>query len=163
MIRRSIVLALGLVLVLATAPTVLAKAGGTDRPIQGGMTGEIIFLFDWEHPTCPVKTVSDTYGTISHLGKVWAHWSHCPPIVLPGYTDGHMVLTAANGDTIIGEYEDADGDSPFVIDLVGGTGRFAGAHGQVSVDFIATGEWGPDELPIQPWHWEGWLEGMISY
>lgn len=153
-----------LLLTLATAPVAAASRGGADRPFHGSLTGQVVFLFDWDHPTCPVTTVSDTWGTLGHLGRVTAHWSHCPPVVLPGYTNGHVEIVAANGDRLIGAYDDPDGDSPFTIPIVGGTGRFAHATGTLVLDFEATGEWDEEtDLPISPWHFEGRLRGTISY
>lgn len=138
--------------------------GGTDRPIKGEMSGVLTFEYDWGSEECPVTTVTDAWGTMSHLGKVYSHWTHCPPVGHPGYTNGHLVLTAANGDQLVGEYEDLDTELPWMIEVVGGSGRFADASGTIYlVDFAAEGEWGDDGLPIQPW--TGWwiLEGAISY
>lgn len=152
-----------LVAALATAPVAAAGAGGTDRPLRGSLGGEINFYADWSDPVCPVTTVTDATGEVSHLGTVTTHWSHCPPVVLPGYTDGHVTFTAANGDTVVGVYEDADGDSPFTIEIVGGTGRFAGAHGSFVIWFVADGPWGEDGMPVNPWTWTAHLDGLISY
>jgi len=164
--KTSVAVSVLLLVTAAAAPGVSARAGGTDRPIHGSMTGDLTFDIDFDREVCPVVTMTDAEGTMSHLGRVTSHWEHCPP-VLPGqtaYTDGHMLLVAANGDELIGEYEDADGNPPFVIDVTGGTGRFEGASGViVLLDFVAEGEWGDDGLPIQPWYWEGTLAGAISY
>jgi hypothetical protein len=90
--------------------------------------------------------------------------THCPPVGHTGYTNGLVVFTAANGDQLVGEYEDLDAEAPFVMEIVDGTGRFADASGTISlVNFVATGEWGDDGLPIQPWSWWGVVDGAISY
>ena len=152
-----------LVAVLVTAPVTVAGQGGTGRPFRGSLGGEVNFYADWSDPVCPVTTVTDASGLVSHLGAVTTHWTHCPPVVLPGYTDGHLVFTAANGDTLVGAYEDADGDVPFTIEIVGGTGRFAGAHGSIDVWFETDGPWGEDGFPINPWPWTAEFDGVISY
>jgi hypothetical protein len=156
-------LAFGLAVAPLAAPPILASQGGTDRPFGGTLAGEIVFLFDWDEPLCPVTTTTDATGRASHLGAVSTHWSHCPPVVLPGYTDGHVTFVAADGDTVVGAYEDADGDAPFTIQIVGGTGRFAGAHGTFDLWFVADGPWGEDGMPINPWTWEATFQGVISY
>jgi hypothetical protein len=160
--RRLTAIAFSMLLVLAMAPGAVAKEHGTDRPIWTNVSGEVRFLYDWADPSCPVRTLSDSYGTMSHLGEVWLHWSHCPPVTQPLYTDHHVTITAANGDTLIGTY-DINGEAPYYMDITGGTGRFAGATGRLAFAFQLQGEWGPDELPIQPWY--GWwqLKGVISY
>lgn len=164
--RMSVAASVLLLVTAAAAPGVSARAGGTDRLIHGSMSGELTFDIDFGREVCPVVTSTDAEGTMSHLGLVTGHMEHCPP-VLPGqtaYTNGHLLLVAANGDELVGEYEDPDGEAPFVIDITGGTGRFEGASGViVLLDFVAEGEWGSDGLPIQPWYWEGTFAGEVSY
>lgn len=164
--KLGVAASVALLMTAAVAPGVSAGARGADRPIHGSMSGDLTFDIDFERETCPVVTTTEATGTMSHLGRVTSHWEHCPP-VLPGqtaYTDGHVTFVAANGDELVGEYEDADGDPPFVIEITGGTGRFEDASGVIALlDFVADGEWGDDGLPIQPWYWEGVVEGTISY
>jgi hypothetical protein len=151
---------------LVVVPAASAKKGGTDRPIKADLSGTLTFEFDWEDPYCPVTTITETFGTMSHLGTVEAIWEHCPPVYPDheGYRNGHVVFTAANGDQLEGAYENVD-DLPWPIEITGGTGRFDDASGTIYLaDFDAIGEW--DEttgLPIQPWDWWGILEGSISY
>jgi hypothetical protein len=164
--RLGVAASVALLVTTAAAPGVSARAGGTDRPIHGAMSGDLTFDIDFTREVCPVVTVTEAAGTMSHLGRVTSRWEHCPP-VLPGqtaYTNGHVLFVAANGDELVGEYEDPDGEVPFVIDITGGTGRFEDASGVIMLlDFVADGEFGDDDLPIQPWYWEGVLEGAISY
>ena len=157
--RRLTVVAMSALLVLALASGVVAKKQGTDRPIWANLSGEINFYWQ-DDPDCPVLTVSDSYGTMSHLGRVWIHWTHCPPIAHSEYTNQHFTITAANGDTLFGDY-DINVD-PATMDITGGTGRFAGATGDLLCTSQIEGEWGPD-FPINPWH--GWwqMKGSISY
>jgi hypothetical protein len=162
MIRRSTVVALVMLLVLAMAPGVAAKAHGTDRPMKWDMSGEINWEFE-PIPGCAVQTVTDAWGAVTHAGWSRIHASHCPPLA-PGeiYHDGRMTLTAANGDTLTFIY-DFNGDPPYAADITGGTGRFAGATGHLhyTVEFT----WAPWEngLPVAPWYanWHYW--GTISY
>jgi hypothetical protein len=164
--RWTIVAGTLLLLMLTVVPGAVAKTEGTERPFGGEMTGVLTFEFDWTDPVCPVTTVTDATGTLSHFGIASSHWTHCPPVLegQTAYTNGHVTFTAANGDEIIGEYSDADGDAPFVIAIVGGSGRFAEASGTIVLSsFNAIGEWGEDGLPIQPWYWDGVLTGSISY
>jgi hypothetical protein len=154
MIRRSVVIAAALVLTLGAAPAALADEHGTNRPITGSITGEMNFVPGDD--SCPMYTVPEGKGTVSHLGLMWSHWSHC----MPTHSDGHMVMWAANGDQLWGEYTVPD--IPFWVTITGGTGRFAGATGGFMwhVRF-----WGEIEngMPVSPWHFEGHLVGTISY
>lgn len=162
MVRRSIVVAVALVLALALAPAAIADEHGTDRPFRMDMSGAIHWEFE-AIPGCAVQTVSDSTGTVTHLGLATMHASHCPPLA-PGelYHDGRATITAANGDTLTYDY-DFNGDPPWTADFTGGTGRFAGATGHLlyTVEFT----WAPWEngLPVAPWYanWHWW--GTISY
>jgi len=165
-VRRTTVFSIVLLALMMLIPAASASRASVEREVRGAMSGQLTFDIDFSREVCPVITRTEAVGTIRHLGLTTSVWTHCPP-VLPGqtaYTNGHVTFTAANGDTIVGEYSDADGAPPFVIDVEGGTGRFAGVEGTiVLVTFDAIGEWGDDGLPIQPWHWNGVLEGDISY
>ncbi len=147
----------------------LAK-GGTDRPCKGNMSGELTFEWDFSNEECPLTTVYDGWGNMTHLGKVHVHGSHCPPAgTVPYYTNGQMVITAANGDQIFFEYEDPDPstpvfDIPAPIDIVGGTGRFADASGTLNhIELVLEGEWEAPGVPIEPWYFWNAYEGAISY
>lgn len=89
--------------------------------------------------------------------------------VVPYYTNGQMVITAANGDQIFFEYEDPDPstpvfDIPAPIDIVGGTGRFADASGTLNhIELVLEGEWEAPGVPIEPWYFWNAYEGAISY
>ncbi len=163
MLRRSVVLTVVVALVLAAAPSVLAKAHGTDRPFRMDVSGSIHWEFE-AIPGCAVQTVSDASGSITHLGMARLHSSHCPPLA-PGelYHDGKATITAANGDTVKLTY-DFNGIAPYAAEIIGGTGRFAGATGHLlyTVEFTWA-PWGEDGLPIAPWYanWHWW--GTISY
>lgn len=164
--RWSVVLGVVMVVAMFGASGAAAARHGTDRPFGGSMTGELTWEFDWNDPECPVTTITEATGQLLHLGRATSYWTHCPPAVegQTAYTNGHVTFTAANGDQLVGEYEDADGYAPFVVDVVGGTGRFANATGVIElIWFEAVGEWGSDDLPIEPWFWAGEFAGSISY
>lgn len=90
-------------------------------------------------------------GNATHLGRyVYASTECFDPAT--GAFAGTPTLTAANGDTIVGSYSGQvfPTDDPNVITyeeelvITGGTGRFAGASGQVhgsGVANLATGEY----------------------
>lgn len=162
MIRRLAVVAAALLLVLATAPAVAADEQGTNRPIDVRLS----VTLHWEFvpiPGCPVQTVMDGVGLGAHLGLMTTHASHCPPMA-PGerYHDGRMTFTAANGDTLTLDYDgDPASTTPMVI--TGGTGRFAGASGQLHATVVFT--WAPwdNGMPVPPWYLEAHYWGTVSY
>ena len=140
-----------------------SAVGGTNRPLKGRLSGTVIFEVDWSDLDCPVTTVTEAGGKMTHLGRVSSHWTHCAPVTQPVYTNGHVVFTAANGDQLVGEYSD-ELAPPWTIHVVGGTGRFADASGTISlVEFDASGEWDENGMPISPWSFWGVLKGAISY
>jgi hypothetical protein len=76
-------------------------------------------------------------GTATHMGLFTNTQSHCVNLSTGDFIDGTTILTAANGDTIIGTYSghlvfSADFKTAAiygVFKVTGGTGRFAGATG----------------------------------
>jgi hypothetical protein len=158
--RRLLAAGAALALLLAVTPGAVAREHGTDRPIWSNLGGEVNFYVQPD-PDCPILTVSDGHGTMSHLGRVHVHWTHCPPVALPQYTNHHVTITAADGDTLVGTY-DINGDAPYRMVITGGTDRFAGATGHLTFDFRVQGEWA-NGLPVNPWQAWWQLEGTISY
>ena len=65
------------------------------------------------------------------------------------------------GDQLFGEYTVPQ--IPFWVTITGGTGRFTGASGGFFWSVRFWGEVGPNGMPVNPWHFEGHLEGTISY
>jgi hypothetical protein len=123
-----------------------------------------------------VITYTEASGNASHLGLSQASSWHCP--MDTGHDNGHLTLTAANGDKILFEYVDdgTTGDS-FPMHIVDGTGRFADAAGTMTLYYwldpaLVIGDdgqpiIGPDGEPIpdfdSPWGWWATIEGAISY
>jgi len=173
---------IALVALTAVSPAAAAKKG-TDRPFKAELAGQVTFdLFGPEAlDLCGdylgVLTRTETHGRATHAGKVEASWWHCP-VEPDGHDNGHLTITAANRDQIIVEYVD-DGSDPwsFPLQIVDGTGRFAGATGELTLHYglepaLVLGPdgqpiIGPDGEPVpdffSPWGWWGSIEGSISY
>jgi hypothetical protein len=129
-----------------------ADTGGTDRPFTATMAGAAWAVPDSSCLTYPyspgVRTHSEASGVASHLGLVSMTGSHCP--LLDGRSvGGQMTLVAANGDELYMTFEgvsDPVGLPPpgtvitFTSDnvIVGGTGRFANATGEVHETVLVT-------------------------
>lgn len=145
--RSALVGLLALLLAMMSMSAAAAKPNGTDRPFKGEVVGDAFFVV--ENPLdCPgpeeggfgITTITEAEGTASHMGRVVAHFEHCP-LLDGGIVDGTVVLEAANGDELHGHYAgtstpppDTIGDPVFVTlsvawDPVNSTGRFVGATG----------------------------------
>jgi hypothetical protein len=89
-----------------------------------------------------VLTQDQATGHATHLGHTTMQASELINLATFDVTDGSFVITAANGDTIEGTYAGAAAPTsdPMVITyhvtgpITGGTGRFQGAHGQLTWD-----------------------------
>jgi hypothetical protein len=175
MLRRwSTVGAIVALLATMTISPVAAKEKGTDRPFKADLAGQVTFEFG-EGDAAPcgpfqpgwgftVITHTEATGNTTHMGRTQASFRHCPTDV--GHDNGHLTLTAANGDEVYTEYVDdgTTGDS-FPMHVVGGTGRFAGATGLLTLDYWLDPVIGPDGEPdfTAPWDWWATIEGAISY
>lgn len=140
--KRFIALASAVVLVLALASP--AAAADPVRPFKGSGTS-----VDTMGPPvdCPAwagwRYQSRGTTTFAHLGVTSVHVSHCSTMTGPTvgqFGAGTITLTAANGDRLVlsdwGTFEltmGPDGPAAATIalswEVVGGTGRFADAHG----------------------------------
>jgi len=157
-----------------TISPVAAQEGGTARPFKADLAGQVTFEFGeadaapcgpfqpgWEFS---VITHTEATGNATHLGKTQASFLHCPTDI--GHDNGHLTLMAANGDEVYTEYVDdgTTGDS-FPMYVVGGTGRFAGATGVLTLYYRLDPAIGPDgELDFfAPWGWWATIDGVISY
>jgi hypothetical protein len=78
-------------------------------------------------------------GQATHLGNFTAVSSHCLNPLTGAITEGKTIYLAANGDELRTDYtgQVSGSEPPLRIDLsvtvTGGTGRFAGASGTISV------------------------------
>jgi hypothetical protein len=140
--RRWWVVTIASALVAVMALPASAAPGGSDRPFQARLVGEV--TFDWTGGSASgctiIATNTHATGNATHMGRVEAVWSHCPAEV--DYVgDGRMTLKAANGDLLYGYYdyfevEGAPMLTPIALD--GGTGRFADASGEIVASFGVT-------------------------
>jgi len=146
-----------------------ADTGGTDRPFTATLAGEASAVPDSSCPFPPgVRTYTEASGVTSHLGLVSVTGSHCP--LLDGRSvDGQTTLVAANGDELYMTYEGVSDPVgipepgtviTFMSDnvIVGGTGRFASATGEVDVTVLVT-----FTGLGTPWPFTMTWDGAISY
>lgn len=174
--RLALVTVLALVLAMLSMSVADAKPKGTDRPFKGEVAGTAFFVP--ENPLgCPgpmeggfgITTITEATGKASHMGRVVAHFEHCP--LLDGsIVDGTVIITAANGDELHGEYfgistppPDTIGDPVFVtttvtMDPVNSTGRFAGATGTSQSEAVLSYQGFGVPWPITI-NWQG----LLSY
>jgi hypothetical protein len=125
----------------ALAPTsALAKAGGTDRPLNG--TGDGI-------TTLNVQTgefSSSATELISHLGAVTSTNTGTIVVTGPGTftVRASFTIVAPNGDQLFltgtgtGTFTLEASDTSFVTTITGGTGRFEGASGMTTASVHGT-------------------------
>ncbi len=139
----------GVLSALVALAVPLRAVAGEQVPFEGSDSGHFIVS-----PTAdPLVVLTQDFGTgkATHLGKyslVAGELIHLDTLVVTG---GSFTLTATNGDTIHGTYagQAAPTIEPGVISyeasgpVTGGTGRFAGATGNLTftgVADLATGE-----------------------
>ena len=132
---------LNLTVLTLTASLLLATVSvmANERPFALNAKGIATFVTDGAGN--PVSANVSSSGTATHLGLTTTVGTitFSPDPDNPGrlLTNGTGTMTAANGDTVQlelnGALEPAPGSptatDKFVIRFVGGTGRFAGAHG----------------------------------
>jgi hypothetical protein len=110
-----------------SAPTAFASSGGTSRPFKafGSGTGTTV-LGD------PVRFVVDGTSNNTHLGRATFHTEGV--CLDPNCETSSVTITivAANGDVLTEAGSATEGT------FTGGTGRFAGATGQVTTAAVAT-------------------------
>lgn len=133
-------------------------------PFEVNLLGEIINI-DFEAPECidegyAVRAIVETTGNATHMGKVTLTFNFCsggapnPDLENSKYTyaGSNADLIAANGDILFLSFDDGvvmDGrkdehpddvyeywETPICV--VGGTGRFEGAKGELSSDDYVT-------------------------
>ena len=162
----------GLLIAMVAAPV---GAKSDERPFKAFMTGEMSWddeAFEClEETGIPVRSYMNATGRVSHLGRSTLTGDHCTPTVT-GYPDPDnsppsvATLVAANGDEVHMNYRgvcppywEAEEGIEFIctfdFDIVGGTGRFAGATGEGSGNLSMV--WGkpePESLPAW-WSWTG--------
>ncbi len=156
-------------------------------PFKGTLTGPVPSNVDvppFPSVACPpsdpphtliLKVQGSLRGTLSHFGLSTVSNTHCGdiklfPNIIP-LTDGKGVIRAANGDEVFYTYEGYIDPSPVcgvshVFELTGtitgGTGRFAGASGEISWTGTQVQPFCPPDSNPPPGFVEVFYEGQIS-
>jgi hypothetical protein len=155
--RRVMILLVALGLVLASAAPVAATSD-PGRPLKGTAAGFGMVQPDEACPPVLLRSVFTATGRATHLGRFNLDYYNCTP---PGstVTGIEMTFVAANGDKVFVAYDAHDvppvGAEPTLLaitynfEIVGGTGRFAGATGggQMMAAIEFTGIEGPNHWP----------------
>lgn len=131
----------------SVAVSLSAWAGPKQVPFKARITAQEVLGFDplrcprpKEIPFLPNLGTTTGKGTASHMGAVKLEATDCPVLTEspPRFSDGRLVLTAANGDKINAAYQgvlEPVDISAGVFSIVGdytvngGTGRFTNATG----------------------------------
>jgi len=162
--KKAIALAFVLALAIFNTGSALAKAGGTDRPVKGTASGTLRV-----DPVTGAAT-GDITGVTSHLGKTAVHFEG---ILTPTGEEGTLAgpatvtIVAANGDRLTGNAAvtsrttDTGTITTVVLEITGGTGRFANASGTLTVTCVS----GPPSQvgPLLVFALECKATGLISY
>lgn len=112
------------------------SAAAAERPFKGTLSA-----VETSHLVFPIASVDrEGTGTATHLGKYTEH-ATLQVNVLTGSSTGAATFTAANGDTLTASITgQSTRTSPGVLSIVevytitGGTGRFAGATGTITLE-----------------------------
>ena len=160
---RRITASIALALILGSA-LIAPAAAGEQRPFQGRFTGSGIAVA----PRCGPAALTLGFavqGEMTHLGRVTGDGTNCTEFTLGTGAvpiwDGFVTLVAADGSTLLTTYEGGQGApsagyATFAHEhvIVGGTGRFDGASGELSVSGV---------LDLANVMVSGTVRGWISY
>lgn len=168
--KRALLFAVVSLSAAAIAAPALAGPGGTARPFKGNAAGQTTVTGG------PLVFASSSAGTMisTHLGKgsysitATQDWTTAVFFTHPcAVVAGTFTLTAANGATVTGTVSGETCElAPFVntsyassltATINGGTGRFAGASGTLTVNGLSTGPVGGPFNDTSTW------TGTISY
>jgi hypothetical protein len=161
--HRALIVATVVLALAALVPgSVSAKAGGTDRSVQGSASGMDIFN---------VQTLdfsADYTGIASHIGEYTGHFEGTFTVTRIVAAGGGFTFVATNGDLLSGEFalgELLPGGTSHPVSIflaiTGGTGRFADASGSLDMTLQASPfslDQGILREPV-----EGTVTGKISY
>jgi hypothetical protein len=127
---------------LARVGLLLAAIGVLALPVQALAGAQVPYKgSDSGHwtidGTCPAGSIPidiNGIGTATHVGRYAIHAAECFDPVASAVT-GTFTITAANGDMVFGSYAGPCGVDTCTEAAVveGGTGRFAGAQGQLEI------------------------------
>jgi hypothetical protein len=156
---------IGSALLLSVA-LVLPVSAGDQRPVLGQFEGSGVEVSQRCPDALTIGFAID--GTVSHLGRMTGGGSNCTEFTLGTgpvpIWDGIAILTAADGSTLTLAYEGQQGPPTNGVALfshsdtvVDGTGRFAGATGQLTVEGLIDFSGFP-EVTVS-----GMVSGWIAY
>jgi len=143
-----------LILAMAIAVTAAARDNERERTVSrdiwGVVNGGFTFVY-FGSGDYDFDTIGGATGTLSPLGLVTLSTKHRP--TADGRLDGTFEIVAANGDKIRGTYTGTAEWVTYVppqlvgtviLEISGGTGRFAHASGSINASFLETplnGNW----------------------
>lgn len=151
------------------------------EPFTADLVGQITFEFGTpahlarcgEEPPGPL-VLTDSSGTATNLGEVQTTWAQCAIGATGGFISQEGTMVTADGDQLLFTADNAAGDNPYEVTVVGGTGKFATATGTAQVAFAVVPQFLPPEVcepsatdpcfdVLTPWPWSGTFEGVIAY
>lgn len=141
--RRILILLSTCLMLLVGVAAPAGATSDTPRPFAGTASGPLEFLPTQPPRVCPAPpflttTVTKIPGTARHLGRMSLSSQHCA--ALGPFGPGTMTMVAANGDELHMTYTGMSPMEPspaFTVTtdatIVGGTGRFEDAKGDVDL------------------------------
>ncbi len=134
------IIGLRMAVIFLTAGLVGPAAAGGKVPFKGSLEGSFTTTIDPGPPPVATIVLSGT-GNATHLGRFTYEFPHTVNFgIVPPTGAGTYTFTAANGDTVIaegiGHSTPVEPGVVFVVEeavITGGTGRFAGASGQLTI------------------------------
>jgi len=159
--RNSIQFLLALLLVCISAAVIGQGPNPDPRPFMGNMSGEAVFVTTdacSTITTAPWQTVSSMEGNLTHLGRSQYYSTHCSTLDGTSLVNGEATLVAANGDevwltytaTLVGPFPAPVLMYEVTNVVVGGTGRFEDASGEIlSLVFVTLGDLTDPTAPIE--------------
>jgi hypothetical protein len=138
--KKTFIISIVAALALLATLTGVARAGDKELPFKG--TLHAVETLDFTNPPIMTSTASGS-GNATHLGRYTLSWEVEVNLeTIAGTGTAHFV--AANGDSLyaVGTGQAAPTNEPDVFHVVenytitGGTGRFAGASGNITTDRI---------------------------
>jgi hypothetical protein len=170
---RTLRLSLVGTVIMALLVAVGAVGVGAQAPVTQQVSGMFEGWVRWE-PTAPtdacnieVRTITDALGE-TNLGTAVMHSEHCPA---NDPHDGEMTLYFEDGSSLTSTYTAScelvlpEGPSVLACDesmgeVIGGTGRFAGATG--GLGYSTAMIWFPGTLRLVGIRWIGTITGSVT-
>jgi hypothetical protein len=158
--------------VAVSGPAKASKAGGSDRPFMGVSSGFSTF--------CPTTGLGsgDSSGVATLVGKFTIHAdTHVTGIIPLPFTiisEGDFTLVSANGDQVTGTITDTaivkvneagesiGHEATLVLNVLGGTGRFADASGTATAVQDGTVQYRDENYCAHDFNQET-ITGHVSY